>query len=112
MIGVIHSEVEICQKPQGHGYVEVEVTTENPFFATGQTMRGHEFHYSRLSQSSVLEFAFGMRRGHGINGRVDAVVYKNVLAAYTHLHALGVPQWAEAFVSLALRVQKRQPSLL
>jgi len=112
MVGVIHSEVEICQKPQGHGYVEVAVTAENPFFPIGLTMRGHEFHHSRLSQSTELKFAYGIRRGQGINGQVDAVVYKNVLAAYTHLHALGVPQWAEAFVSLALREQKRQPSLL
>jgi len=108
MVGVIHNEVEICQKPQGHGYVEVEVTGQNPLFPIGLTMRGHEFHYSRLSQSTGLKFAYGMRRGHGVDGKVDAIVYKNVLASYTHLHASGVPQWAEAFVSLALREQKHQ----
>ena len=110
MVGVIQSEVEICQRPQGHGYVEVEVTAENPLFPTGLTMRGHEFHHSRLCQSTGLKFAYGMRRGHGINGRADGVTYKNVLAAYTHLHALGVPQWAGAFVSLALRERRRQLS--
>ncbi len=112
MVGVIHSEVEICQKPQGHGYVEVEVTGQNPLFPIGLTLRGHEFHHSRLSQSTGLKFAYGMRRGQGIDGKVDAIVYKNVLAAYTHLHASGVPQWAEAFVSLALREQKRQLSFI
>jgi len=112
MVGVIHSEVEICQKPQGHGYVEVEVTGQNPLFPIGLTLRGHEFHHSRLSQSTGLKFAYGMRRGQGIDGKVDAIVYKNVLAAYTHLHASGVPQWAEAFVSLTLREQKRQPSFI
>jgi len=110
MVGVIPTEVEVCQRPQGHGYVVAEVTGDNPLFPIGLTLRGHEFHYSRLSQSTGLEFAYGMRRGQGIDGKVDAIVYKNVLASYTHLHAMGVPQWAEAFVSLALREQKRQPS--
>ncbi|MFC2003273.1 cobyrinate a,c-diamide synthase [Chloroflexota bacterium] len=112
MVGVIPSEVEICQKPQGHGYVEVEITGQNPLFPSGLTLRGHEFHHSRLSRLAGLNFAYQMRRGQGMNGKVDAIIYKNVLAAYTHLHALGVPQWAGAFVSLALRERKRQPSFL
>lgn len=111
MVGVIPGEVEICQKPQGHGYVVVEVTNDNPLFPIGLTLRGHEFHYSRLSKLNDLKFAYRVRRGRGIDGKVDAITYKNVLAAYTHLHALGVPQWAEAFVSLALRERECQPSL-
>ena len=112
MVGVIPSEVEIRQQTQGHGYVVVEVTGDNPLFPVGLTLRGHEFHHSSLSQLDGLKFAYGMRRGQGIDGKVDAIVYKNVFAAYTHLHALGVPQWAEAFVSLALRERKCQQSLL
>ncbi len=112
MVGVIQSEVEICQKPQGHGYVEVEITDQNPLFPIGLTLRGHEFHHSKLSRLAGLKFAYQMRRGQGIDGKVDAIIYRNVLAAYTHLHALGVPQWAEAFVSLALRERRREPSFL
>ncbi|MFC1971820.1 cobyrinate a,c-diamide synthase [Chloroflexota bacterium] len=110
MVGVIQGEVEMCQKPQGHGYVEVEVANENPLFPVGLTLRGHEFHHSRLHQSAGLKSVYKVLRGRGINGKIDAIVYKNVLAAYTHLHALGVPQWAEAFVSLALRERKCQPT--
>ena len=110
MVGIIPSEVEICQKPQGHGYVEVEISDQNPLFPIGLTLRGHEFHHSRLSQLAGLRFAYQMRRGQGIDGKVDAIIYRNVLAAYTHLHALGVPQWAEAFVSLALRERTSEPS--
>jgi len=102
MVGVIPCEVEMCQQPQGHGYVEVEVVGGNPLFPVGLRLRGHEFHYSRLSKLDGVRFAYEMRRGQGIDGRLDAIVYNNVFAAYTHLHALGVPQWAEAFVSLAL----------
>jgi cobyrinic acid a,c-diamide synthase len=42
-----------------------------------------------------------MRRGHGIDGAHDGIVYKNVLATYTHLHALGSPEWARGMVKKA-----------
>ena len=110
MVGVIPAEVEICRQPQAHGYVKVEVADENPLFPIGLTFWGHEFHHSGLSKSNELKFAYRMQRGQGVDGRADGIVYKNVFAAYTHLHASGVPQWAEAFVSLAVRERKRQPS--
>lgn len=111
MVGAIPAEVEIAHRPRGHGYVVAEVTAENPLFPVGLTLRGHEFHHSKLVKSDGLKFAYRMRRGRGVDGKVDGVIYKNVFAAYTHLHALGVPQWAEAFVSLASQEQKCQPSL-
>jgi cobyrinic acid a,c-diamide synthase len=109
MVGVINSEVEVCPKPQGHGYVEVEVSGKNPLFPVGSVLRGHEFHYSRMTDVTGYEFGYSMRRGHGIDGKVDAILYKNVLATYTHLHASGVPSWAGALVALALKERKSKP---
>lgn len=111
MVGVIPGEVEMCLKPQGHGYVEVEVVNENPLFPVGLRLRGHEFHYSRLSKLDGIKFAYKVRRGRGVDGQSDAIIYNNVFAAYTHLHALSVPQWAEAFVSLASQGKKVSISL-
>ncbi len=108
MVGIIPAEVELCQQPQGHGYVVVEVTKRNLLFPLGLTLRGHEFHHSKLHFTKAVKFAYQIRRGCGIDGKVDGIIYKNVFASYTHLHALGVPQWAEAFVSLALRKYKFQ----
>ncbi len=48
MVGALPCEVEMTGKPQGHGYVNAEVDNENPFFALGTVLRGHEFHNSRL----------------------------------------------------------------
>ena len=47
MAGAIDAEVEVLDRPQGHGYVSVEVTGENPFFPKGFRFWGHEFHYSQ-----------------------------------------------------------------
>jgi cobyrinic acid a,c-diamide synthase len=106
MVGVIPAEVEISRRPQGHGYVVAQISAENPLFPIGLVIRGHEFHHSKLSLSDGLRCAYRIRRGRGVDGKVDGVIYKNVFAAYTHVHALGVPSWAEAFVSLALREAK------
>ncbi|NWF93049.1 MAG: hydrogenobyrinic acid a,c-diamide synthase (glutamine-hydrolyzing) [Syntrophaceae bacterium] len=106
MVGVIPAEVEISQRPEGHGYVLAEVTDENPLLPIGLTIRGHEFHHSRLSVKNGIRFAYEIKRGHGIDGKRDGIFYKNLFASYMHLHASGTPCWAEAFVSLARRQGK------
>ena len=105
MVGIIPASVELSAKPQGHGYVMVEVIDKNPLFPIGLTFWGHEFHHSRLSESGGLKFAYRMLRGRGVDGESDGIMYRNVFATYTHLHALGVPHWAEAFVALASQYQ-------
>lgn len=103
MVGTFPCEVDMRQEPVGHGYTEVEVIADNPFFPVGLKLRGHEFHHSRLTNLSNGKLAYRMRRGHGLDGIGDAMIYKNTLAAYTHLHAVGSPQWAPAFLALASR---------
>jgi cobyrinic acid a,c-diamide synthase len=101
MVGAIPADVELTGRPQGHGYVEVETTADNPLFAQGQVLRGHEFHHSKLLPLGALTAGYTMRRGRGIDGKIDGVCEKNILAAYTHLHALGATMWAPGFVTLA-----------
>jgi len=101
MCGVIPADAAIEKKPQGHGYVSAEVTGQNPFFPPGTLLKGHEFHHSRLLNVGRMRYAFRVTRGNGIDGSNDGFIYKNVLAAYMHLHARGVPSWAQNFVRLA-----------
>lgn len=46
---------------------------------------------------------FRMRRGHGIKDGKDGLCYKNVLATYTHLHALGTKEWVDGFIKCAAK---------
>lgn len=87
-------------KPQGHGYTSVEVVSSNPFYKAGQTIKGHEFHYSRVldMDEKRVSLAFRMKRGFGVDGGRDGICRKNALATYCHIHALGVPGWAPALV--------------
>jgi cobyrinic acid a,c-diamide synthase len=104
MVGALPIAVEHTAKPQGHGYVEARVDQHNPFLATGTTLRGHEFHYSKLtSTASELPTMMALERGVGVGAGRDGLQVGNVVASYTHLHALGVPEWAGAVVALAER---------
>ena len=51
--------------------------------------------------SEDLTYAFQVDRGHGFDGKGDGLCYRNVVASLTHIHALGVPGWAEAMVERA-----------
>jgi cobyrinic acid a,c-diamide synthase len=101
MVGALPCDVELGAKPQGHGYVAVQVVRENPWFAFGTQLRGHEFHHSRLTSLGDVAFAYRVSRGNGIDGARDGLVHKNVIASYMHLHAASTPQWAERMVDMA-----------
>jgi cobyrinic acid a,c-diamide synthase len=103
MAGVLPVVFGFSKKPAGHGYTVVTVDRQNPFFKVGTELRGHEFHYSHVLKWSGddKDLVFGMKRGTGLIEKRDGVCYKNVLATYTHIHALGAPQWADAVVRMA-----------
>ncbi len=105
MVGALPMTFVLEKKPQGHGYTQVKVREENPFFPIGKVIKGHEFHYSRILNWDSCEISpvFKMIKGFGLDGVGDGIRYKNVLASYTHLHALGTPAWAPAFVEQAKR---------
>lgn len=111
MTSVLPVDFVLEQRPQAHGYTVLDVVGHSPFLDKGVSIRGHEFHYSRVeSIDNLLPMAYHVNRGGGINGTDDGMVYKNVLASYTHLHALGTPEWAESMVKKAreFRLQKHR----
>ena len=102
MAGVLPFEVEVFEAPQGHGYTHLSVDYPNAFFAPGTTLRGHEFHYSRiLAGDNIPATACAVERGTGCFSRRDGVVAGNVFATYTHLHALATPQWVSGMLTAA-----------
>ncbi len=108
MTGVFPFEVAMEARPQGHGYTVMECVSENPYFARGTVIKGHEFHYSRVvGCDSSASFVFKLTKGHGILAGWDGMCYKNALASYSHIHAVGNEQWAEVLVRAARRYSVR-----
>ena len=104
MVGALPVAFRMEKRPQGHGYTLLEVEKENPFFPVGSILKGHEFHYSRILRlrEGEAHFAYRVKRGVGIDGTRDGLCRKNVLATYSHLHALGTEVWADALVDKAM----------
>jgi len=102
MAGVLDLVVEQRPTPQGHGYEVAVVDRDNPFFAAGTRLVGHEFHYSRLVSGSDREHTvLRVERGTGIGDSRDGITNGRVFASYLHLHAGATPGWADGFLSLA-----------
>ncbi|HOI93528.1 MAG TPA: cobyrinate a,c-diamide synthase [Syntrophobacter fumaroxidans] len=103
MTGVFPFDVVLGSRPQGHGYTVMECVRGNPFLGVGQSCKGHEFHYSRIiGPPRDFPFVFRLEKGHGIVAGWDGMCYKNVLASYSHIHAVGHDCWAEGLVRAAL----------
>mgnify|MGYP005849298207 CR=1 FL=1 len=114
MVGVIPGDTVMHAKPQGRGYVTLRATTSNPWAhpEPGTEVRAHEFHYSSLENLAPgLAYAYEVTRGHGIDGAHDGIVYRNLLAIYTHMRQLSGNRWAERFVAFVRKHARatRQP---
>ncbi len=116
MTGVIPADVTLHESPQGRGYVRLKETGEAPWpkldgkGGKGFEFPAHEFHYSRLENlPSDTVFAYEVTRGTGIDGKHDGIVYKNMLASYSHLRDAESHHWADRFMTL-VRSHKKRPT--
>jgi cobyrinic acid a,c-diamide synthase len=112
MAGIFPLATSLCERPQGLGYSQALVVAANPFHEVGESIKGHEFHYSLCQAEPRSEgeaglsarpfrFALEMTRGSGMIGGQDGIIRNNTFAAYTHIHALSATKWAGRFVAAA-----------
>ena len=111
MSGILPIKFGLSKRPQGHGYTQVRVVNENPFYKTGQILKGHEFRYSSVLEIDYqdLEMAFEMERGKGILEKKDGFFKHNTFGTYTHIHALGTPSWAPSLIRKARAFKADHP---
>jgi cobyrinic acid a,c-diamide synthase len=110
MVGALPLKCVMEKKPQGHGYTVLEVTGQNPYYPVGETLKGHEFHYSRplIDEPENIRSVFKVHRGRGLDGERDGLVKNNLLATYTHLLAAGNTLWGESLFRAALAGKRRK----
>ena len=113
MVGVIEADVVMHDKPVGRGYVKLLPDAAHPWlrqFAAGKedaaALAAHEFHYSSLANlSPQTRFAYRMQRGHGSDGEHDGIIFRNLLASYTHLRSTPACEWAAQFAEFVRRAR-------
>lgn len=117
MVGVIPADVKWTKKPKGHGYTRLESIYYDKdgalWFNKIKNIKGHEFHHSYLEipplnggVDNMPEFAFSMKKGYGVNGINDGIVYKNMMAGYTHIFSPSVPGWFKNWISFVKEIKK------
>lgn len=107
MVGAIAGDITMHARPQGRGYVYLEATPEHPWpgasaEGAGGTppIPGHEFHYSALEpMDPPPAYAYRVLRGHGVDGHHDGIVYRNLLASYSHQRHTRSNPWVTHFVA-------------
>jgi cobyrinic acid a,c-diamide synthase len=87
MAGVLPAEVQMCDRYQALDHVELRGRADAPDPVAGETVRGHEFHYSRASVGRDARFAFDVERGDGITDGQDGLLEYRTLGQYCHCHA-------------------------
>ncbi len=109
MVGALPADVVMHERPVGRGYVSLKLTPQAPWrtYDGSGSVRGHEFHYSSLENVAPdVKFAYEVTRGHGVDGDHDGLVYRNVLASYTHLRTQAGSNWAPAFAAFVRSVKE------
>ncbi|MCP4126010.1 MAG: cobyrinate a,c-diamide synthase [Gammaproteobacteria bacterium] len=103
MVGALPGDVVMHERPQGRGYVRLRETGNGPWPAEAEgplEIAAHEFHYSALENlDQDLEYAYEVLRGTGIDGCHDGIVYKNLLANYTHIRDVAGNHWTKRFLA-------------
>lgn len=100
MVGAIPADAVMRPRPVGRGYMQLRETAAMPWAGgDGSPVLGHEFHHSSLEHVGPgVAYAYGVERGHGIDGRHDGVVVHRLLASYVHRRSVGGNGWAPRFV--------------
>ncbi|MES9871980.1 MAG: cobyrinate a,c-diamide synthase [Candidatus Sedimenticola sp. 6PFRAG7] len=103
MVGAIPGDTVMYEKPQGRGYVKLQERADMPWpqpdTPAVTDVAAHEFHYSALEHiGDGVSYAYDVKRGSGIDGKHDGVIYKNTLASYTHLRDVGGNRWTQRFI--------------
>ncbi len=108
MVGIIPGDIVMHTRPQGRGYVRLRERAQHPWpLHSGMEIPAHEFHYSSLDNLAPgVIFAYDVTRGSGVDGAHDGLMYKNLLASYTHLRDVNAHHWAQRFVEF-VRSNKR-----
>lgn len=102
LIGEIPIWAKMLPQRKTLGYVEVTLEQDSLFGESGAVFRGHEFHYSELTDSpaGIDGWKTVYRVKQNRTGNVSAEGYQrgNVLASYAHLHLASHPKAVKYFM--------------
>jgi len=107
MIAVLDAET-ILTKKLTLGYTLAHAVSDTILSRAGETLRGHEYHFSEIqSIPTDVRFTYEMRRGNGIVNHLEGWKVYNALACYSHTHFCSKPRTASRFAKACEAYSRR-----
>jgi cobyrinic acid a,c-diamide synthase len=101
MVGCFPFATQMFSRLKALGYREITLTKDTIFGRAGQSIRGHEFHYSELIKSTPdIDTVFRLADKIGMQKPPEGFMVNCTLGSYNHLHFGSRPQVAEHFVDV------------
>ena len=88
------------------GYRTAESLSDNLLCRKGEKVRGHEYHYGRISAWPGDSLAFAMTRKNGDDAGLSGYSKGCLLASWLHVNFYGEPEIAEHFVKVCHNYHK------
>lgn len=107
MVGLLDCKTQMVRKLTLN-YTHATVLKQNMLAKEGASIKGHEFHYSRLDGiPSDARFVYRMKRGTGIDAGRDGWVEHGTLAQYMHINFASSPRLASNFVKACFQYRRK-----
>ena len=98
MAGLVPGTCVMQKKLQRVGYVTGTALRDSIIARKGDTLKGHEFHFSTLECADDFPWAYTLQGTRQKTGHIEGYAKDNVLASYLHLSFDGNPQAADHFM--------------
>jgi cobyrinic acid a,c-diamide synthase len=108
MAGLVPGTSALIGKRLTLGYREAVARRDSPLAVAGQTVRGHEFHWSVCDSPTPETAAYELADG---SGRLEGFAAGNVVASYIHVHLASDQHLAPRFVAACLKSLTPRPAL-
>jgi cobyrinic acid a,c-diamide synthase len=107
MAGLLPFAIEMTSKLVQFGYATVKLTQDCLLGTSGTVLRGHSFHYSRITDAPPARTSYRVQ--YSLSGREEDEGFHvgSILASYIHLHFRAESQIARHFIEQARAVKER-----
>jgi cobyrinic acid a,c-diamide synthase len=95
MVGALSVASRIDSPRLSLGYRTIQALDDGPILRRGETVRGHEFHWSVLSTTEDVANAYCVEEKGGLK---EGSQKNKLLASYIHLHLGSLPHMASNFI--------------
>ncbi len=105
-VGIVPAVSSMERRLVGMGYIDATARYDSILARAGESVRGHEFHYSTISPVDESSAAYSLTGGKGASDRLEGYNAGNLLASYVHLHLRSNPGAAKRFIASCLEYRQ------